>query len=590
MRRALILIFGLCFLGAPLQAQEKSAAAMLSAAIYEEEVSGNLEKAIGLYQEIIKKYPDDKPIVAKAMTRLETVRQKMGKPVAKNFFTDPRDGHKYRFVTIGAQTWMAENLAYLPRVSAATEGSETNPRFYVYGYLGTSLEEAKNLDNYKKYGVLYNWPATVGEDQKPGNSFSSIQGACPAGWHVPVDMEWMQLLDYAGPDAGKRIESLPGGRRINEQILTGQGSVADFAALAGKETTEALFYEISNSHLIKSYASKKSSGFSIRCVKDYPLKTTVLSVTNHSVNLEGLPGKETGGIILNRGFWCGLHPNPTGSDSLLLQGGDSGPFAVTLSGLTPETVYYARAYAESEKGIQYGNQVSFRTRRDTSGTFLDERDGREYKWIRINSQDWMAENLAWLPEITHYMTESDTVPCYYVFGYRGSDLSEAKRQLNYKEYGALYNWPAAIAGTVGSNSVPSGIQGPCPSGWHLPSDKEWQTMEIALGMTKSEADSTGYRKSARVDTQIRSVDGWRPGSEGDGFLGFDIRPVGGRGFSKDKFEELGTQALFWTSTGAINRAVQRILSSPGVPLQEVGVLRGAAKTGFGFSIRCIRNN
>ncbi len=590
MRQVLILIIGLCFFCAPLQGQEKSAAAMLSAAIYEEEVAGNLEKAIGLYQEIIRKYPNDKQIVAKARSRIDSVRQKMGKSPVKNVFTDPRDGHKYRYVTIGAQTWMAENLAYLPRVSSATEGSDVNPHYYVYGYLGTSLEEAKNLDNYKKYGVLYNWPATVGEGQLVGNAFSSIQGACPPGWHVPFDREWNQLLDFSESGTSKNLEALPGGRRVNEEVLTGLGSVGDFAAIPEKRNTAALYYEFSNSHLIKSGSGEKNSGFSVRCVKDYPLKTTIHSVTHHSVNLEGLAGKETGVTVLNRGFWCGLHPNPTGSDSLLAQGGDSGPFTITLSGLTPETVYYARAYAESEKGIQYGNQVSFRTRRDTSGTFMDERDGREYKWIRINSQDWMAENLAWLPEITHYMTESDTTPCYYVFGYRGSDLSEARRQRNYQEYGALYNWPAAVAGTIGSNTVPSGIQGACPSGWHLPSDKEWQTMEIALGMTKTEADSVGYRKSARVDTQIRSVEGWRPGSEGDGFLGFDVKPVGGRGFSKDKFEELGTQALFWTSTGAINRGVQRILSTQYVPLQDLGVLRGAAKTSFGFSVRCIRNN
>src|SRR5574344_1981957 len=120
---------------------------------------------------------------------------------------DARDNQTYRIVTIGSQTWMAENLKYLPSVVGPRTGSKTTPHYYVYGYNGTNVTDAKATANYNTYGVLYNWPAAMNGAASSTTNPSGVQGECPDGWHLPSDAEWTELTDYPG------FTALPGGGR-----------------------------------------------------------------------------------------------------------------------------------------------------------------------------------------------------------------------------------------------------------------------------------------------------------------------------------------------------------------------------------------
>lgn len=111
-------------------------------------------------------------------------------------FTDPRDGQTYRWIEIEGQIWMMENLRYLPSVGSLPRVSRTRPQYNVYGYRGTSVSEAKATDNYKIYGVLYNWPAAMKGD--------GMRDACPPGWHLPTDEEMDLMPDLRTPLGGKR--------------------------------------------------------------------------------------------------------------------------------------------------------------------------------------------------------------------------------------------------------------------------------------------------------------------------------------------------------------------------------------------------
>jgi uncharacterized protein (TIGR02145 family) len=97
---------------------------------------------------------------------------------------DIRDGQSYPTIPIGNQIWLAENMAYLPSVNSIEAGSEDegnagDPFYYVYGYSGNDTSAAKAISYYRQYGVLYNWTAA--------------KSACPEGWHLPSESEWMEL-------------------------------------------------------------------------------------------------------------------------------------------------------------------------------------------------------------------------------------------------------------------------------------------------------------------------------------------------------------------------------------------------------------
>lgn len=187
-------------------------------------------------------------------------------------FRDSRDEHVYKYVIIGTQTWMAENLAYLPAVSPTSEGSDNWACYYVYGYVGKSTSEAKSTVNYTTYGVLYNWQAAV--------------YACPSGWHLPTTVEWTTLENYLGAPPGKKMKSttgwsqngngdnsggfnaFPGGYRPNGGGYINLGNATEFWTSTVSSTTVAARGLNFNYDGVYHFYNGFSVGISIRCLKD----------------------------------------------------------------------------------------------------------------------------------------------------------------------------------------------------------------------------------------------------------------------------------------------------------------------------------
>jgi uncharacterized protein (TIGR02145 family) len=204
-----------------------------------------------------------------------------------------------------------------------------------------------------------------------------------------------------------------------------------------------------------------------------------------------------------------------------------------------------------------------------TGTFTDSRDEHVYKWVKIGNQVWMAENLAYLPAVSPPMTGSNIEPYYYVYDYFGSSVAEAKATAKYVTIGVLYNWLAAKAA--------------CPSSWHLPKDTEWKQLEMKLGMTQKQADSTGYRGTDQ-GTQMKSASGWNNSGYGSNSSGFSAIPGGCR-YSGNHFFNITLFGYWWSATED-NTA---IAWNRYVSVDYAVVNRGNAKKEYGFSVRCVKN-
>jgi len=205
---------------------------------------------------------------------------------------------------------------------------------------------------------------------------------------------------------------------------------------------------------------------------------------------------------------------------------------------------------------------------DNSGTFTDSRDNHEYPWIRIGQQIWMAQNLAYLPYVNPSSVISVTEARSYVYGYQGTKTTEAMATSNYDNYGGLYNYEAAKIG--------------CPDGWHLPTDEEWKTMEMFLGMSQADADKTGLRESGTVGLKLKATTAWGE-NQNTNSSGFNAIPGG---YMEDlSFQALLTAGVFWTATGAEGEsAIDRYLDNV-----AGGIDRGPWPRSDGYSVRCVRN-
>ena len=223
------------------------------------------------------------------LARIEALEEK---DLLNNGFTDTRDNNHYNVVKIGNQIWMAENLKYLPSVVGPGTGSQTTPYYYVYGYSGTTVADAKATANYTTYGVLYNWSAAMNGAASSTTNPSGIQGVCPTGWHLPSDAEWTELTDYLGGEsvAGGKLKetgtthwaspnfgatnetgftALPGGFRDYNGTFYNIGFSGLWWSATEYNATLAWYLNMYyNNSDVNSYLYNKEVGFSVRCLRD----------------------------------------------------------------------------------------------------------------------------------------------------------------------------------------------------------------------------------------------------------------------------------------------------------------------------------
>ncbi len=193
--------------------------------------------------------------------------------------------------------------------------------------------------------------------------------------------------------------------------------------------------------------------------------TATTAIANGTVTFDGgIPSTKRGMVFSS----INEHPElgAEGVDSVM-NGTGMGDFACNLKRLVPCTQYYVCAFAFNDVDTVYGEVKPFTTPSFTCGSTLTDIDGNEYATLLLGSQCWMKQNL----RVSHY-ANGDTI--LLSTSTIGSDSPyRYEPDSNLTTYGYFYNWYAAMGGSSSSAANPSGVQGVCPDGWHLPSDAEW---------------------------------------------------------------------------------------------------------------------
>lgn len=338
---------------------------------------------------------------------------------------------------------------------------------------------------------------------------------------------------------------------------------------------------------------------------------TIFDITGRTAKVQAtITDVGTTDIIASGVCWS-TTPNPSIGNSYSTDGTSIGTFVSTINGLTSGTTFYARAYATNSIGTRYGQPISFTTPTHC-GTVTDY-DGNIYQTVYIGAQCWMKENL----KTTHYSNgaaitkgESSTNSYYphgsnkYYYIYDDS--------LTIPASGLLYSWGAVMNGAGSSSNNPSGIQGICPSGWHVPSNAEWCEMEnyIEPGIDVN-CNSTGYRGSmAKKLAKPERWSDYQSNSFAPGYWYYDTTGFNTSGFSAipngryeyyysstlsnrtAKYENLNLNAYWWTCTLLDNTfAYYRSMeySNSGINLDNRRIPASTSVNYYAFAVRCVKN-
>jgi len=450
------------------------------------------------------------------------------------------DGNLYHTVQIGNQCWTQSNLKVSKYRNGDTIPTGLNNSDWGNTTTGACSIYDNNSLNDDIVGKLYNH-----------NAISDSRGLCPTGWHVPSDVEWSELETFLGgenaaggplkcnssqvsnggwspPNTGATNSSgftaLPGGIRSNYGDflnLSTHGywwSNTDWTSSSSYAWYRHLFF---SSNGFNRNFGIKSYGFSVRCLKNSIPQVNSISITN----ISGIQAIANGQVVSEgdqntiRGFCFSSTPNPTVFNDTTISGSGIGLYSDTLFGLNPNSTYYVRAYAKNSIGLSYGNEISFVNQpglRCPNTPNVTDIDGNVYLTVLINGRCWMQSNLK-----TSKYRNGDNIPIGVHSS--GSYTVYNNNSNNNLIYGKLYNYYAV-----------EDTRGICPTGWHVPTENEWQSLPDG-----------GSLKSMLTQP---SIGGWNfPNQGANNLSGFSALPGGAFSVQYGHIG-LGLSGTWWSST------------------------------------------
>ena len=503
------------------------------------------------------------------------------------------DGNTYQTVKIGDQWWMAKNLKVTRYRNGDPIPNVTDDGTWA-GLTTGACCTYDNDDTYvETYGRLYNWFAV-----------DDSRNIAPEGWHVPSDEEWKELemtlgmsrseadaADWRGTDEGGKLKetgtthwnapnvgatnesgfsALPGGLRTLNGIYNNIWHYAFFWSSTELTSSNAWFrYLINSNAQVYRYSDYKHDGFSVRCVKDAdaPGILTGIAVTPMSKILDN---GETQQFCCTATYSDQSTQDVTAQASWSVSPADAG--SIDANGLF--TAHASNTGFGTITATYQGQTAQATVQVFQIGTMTDI-DGNTYRTVQIGSQCWMMENL----KVTHYRN-GDPIPnvtddtdwsnlttggyCHYDNDANNADV-----------YGSLYNWFAVND----SRNI-------APEGWHVPTDEEWKTLEMFLGMSQAQADGEGWRGTDQGGKlkEAGTMHWNAPNTGATNESGFTALPGGLRNCSGG-FDSMGFHTGFWTYTETTGTAAwERYMNH-----DRSVIHRTYEDKHGGFSVRCVRD-
>ena len=364
----------------------------------------------------------------------------------------------------------------------------------------------------------------------------------------------------------------------DDHKTTESGSLGDFVSILSQLDPDTKYFvrAYATNGNGTGYGNQVSFSTSMTSVPDLTTAEPTY-IGQKSAFSGGFISSDNGSSVVARGVCWSLTTNPTTSDSKSSSGSGTGEFSSLLTGLTPNSTYYVRAYANNSEGTSYGNEIMFST---IDYGALTDLDGNSYKTIIIGTQEWMAENLKTtkygngdsIPKVSDdddWKEQNEGAYCWY-------DNSEVP---NKDTYGALYNWFAV-----------SDYRNICPQDWHVPNDEEWIILTDFL-------TNNGYGFEGSGDDiakSMASTSGWTNNSNA-GTVGNDQATNNSSGFAalpggvrikNGVYAVAEYTCSFWSATdNSFNYGNALTLTG-----EFTDVSRGYTFKQNGASVRCLSDN
>jgi len=264
--------------------------------------------------------------------------------------------------------WTTSNLGADHEAASVSDATEASAGWYW---------QFNRKQGYKNDGTTVT-PAWTITGISEGSDWVSANDACTlelgGGWRIPTYTEWTNIdagnywTDWNGPWNSTLKIHAAGLLGYSSGALSYRGTNGSYWSSNQNNATYGKYLSVFSSGCYMD-VNYKALGGSLRCVKNSNNAPMVPTVTTTPVTGIAQSVAASGGVVVNdggaavtaRGVCWSTSPNPTPASNHTSDGTGVGPFVASLTGLTPNALYYLRAYAVNSAGTAYGNEISFTT-------------------------------------------------------------------------------------------------------------------------------------------------------------------------------------------------------------------------------------